>query len=161
MRFIQMQSFNFVKSMDDRRQEQEQKAFSDDIKYFLSKESFNMFDFHERVLVSSRLVLISRTPWSKKAPSNLWYGAMMQKSRYWKIKTKFAQQWQMRRRQIAPWPEMPSGKSQRPLSWHQQTWKMLSKSTNNCELSTSGSLIRKQEATRCLTQEKSWCSATG
>ena len=54
MRFIQMQSFNFVKSMDDRRQEQEQKAFSDDIKYFLSKESFNMFDFHERVLVSPR-----------------------------------------------------------------------------------------------------------
>lgn len=41
----------FVKSMDDRREEQEAKAFTDDIKYFLSKETFNMFDFHERVLV--------------------------------------------------------------------------------------------------------------
>ena len=53
MRFIQIGRFHFVKSMDDRREEQEQKAFSDDIKYFLSKESFNMFDFHERVLVNS------------------------------------------------------------------------------------------------------------
>jgi hypothetical protein len=61
MRLIQMQRCHFVKSMDDRQQEQEQKAFSDDIKYFLSKESFNMFDFHERVLVSSHPVLYSRT----------------------------------------------------------------------------------------------------
>ncbi len=43
----------FVKSMDDRREEQEAKAFTDDIKYFLSKETFNMFDFHERVLVKT------------------------------------------------------------------------------------------------------------
>lgn len=42
-----------MKSMDDRREEQEAKAFTDDIKYFLSKETFNMFDFHERVLVKT------------------------------------------------------------------------------------------------------------
>lgn len=52
MRLIQIGRCHFVKSMDDRREEQEHKAFADDIKYFLSKESFNMFDFHERVLVS-------------------------------------------------------------------------------------------------------------
>ena len=33
-----------------RNQEKEDAAFRDDIKYFLSKESFNLFDFHERVL---------------------------------------------------------------------------------------------------------------
>jgi len=52
--------------MDDRQQEQEQKAFSDDIKYFLSKESFNMFDFHERVLVSSQFVLFLERLKAKK-----------------------------------------------------------------------------------------------
>lgn len=43
---------SFVKSMDDRKEEQERKAFVDDINYFLAKEQFNLFDFHERVLVS-------------------------------------------------------------------------------------------------------------
>ena len=42
----------FVKSMDDRKEEQEKKAFVDDINYFLAKEQFNLYDFHERVLVS-------------------------------------------------------------------------------------------------------------
>ena len=43
----------FVKSMDERKAEKDAQAFRDDIEYFLSKEKFNMFDFHERVLVSS------------------------------------------------------------------------------------------------------------
>lgn len=38
--------------MENRKEEQERKAFQDDIKYFLSKEQFNLHDFHERVLVS-------------------------------------------------------------------------------------------------------------
>lgn len=38
--------------MDERKEEQERKAFVDDINYFLAKEQFNLFDFHERVLVS-------------------------------------------------------------------------------------------------------------
>jgi len=38
--------------MDDRKEENEKKAFVDDIQYFLSKEHFNLYDFHERVLVS-------------------------------------------------------------------------------------------------------------
>jgi len=38
--------------MDDRKEEQERKSFADDIQYFLSKEQFNLYDFHERVLVS-------------------------------------------------------------------------------------------------------------
>jgi len=36
--------------MDERKEDQEAKAFRDDIKYFLSKESFSMHDFHERVM---------------------------------------------------------------------------------------------------------------
>ena len=43
---------SFVKSMDDRKEEKDAKAFREDIEYFLSKEEFNLFDFHERVLVS-------------------------------------------------------------------------------------------------------------
>ena len=40
----------FVKSMDDRKEEKDAQAFREDIEYFLSKEQFNIFDFHERVL---------------------------------------------------------------------------------------------------------------
>ena len=36
--------------MEERKQEKDDAAFRDDIKYFLSKETFNLFDFHERVL---------------------------------------------------------------------------------------------------------------
>ena len=43
---------SFVKSMDDRKEEKDAKAFREDIEYFLSKQEFNLFDFHERVLVS-------------------------------------------------------------------------------------------------------------
>ena len=46
---------SFVKSMDDRKEEKDAKAFREDIEYFLSKEEFNLFDFHERVLVSDFL----------------------------------------------------------------------------------------------------------
>ena len=42
----------FVKTLEERKEAQENKQFQDDIKYFLSKETFNLHDFHERVLVS-------------------------------------------------------------------------------------------------------------
>ena len=42
----------FVKSMQDRKEEKDAQAFRDDVEYFLSKEEFNLFDFHERVMVS-------------------------------------------------------------------------------------------------------------
>ncbi|CDW85368.1 UNKNOWN [Stylonychia lemnae] len=48
--FYQAPQRSFVKSMEDRKEEQEIKAFQDDITYFLSKESFSLHDFHERVL---------------------------------------------------------------------------------------------------------------
>ena len=41
---------SFVKTMEERKEEQDKKAFQDDIKYFLSKDTFNVHDFHERVL---------------------------------------------------------------------------------------------------------------
>jgi len=40
----------FVKTMEERKEENDKKAFQDDIKYFLGKETFSMHDFHERVL---------------------------------------------------------------------------------------------------------------
>jgi hypothetical protein len=40
----------FVKSMEERKEEKDKKAFQDDIKYFLSKDTFTVHDFHERVL---------------------------------------------------------------------------------------------------------------
>ena len=43
---------NFVKSMEDRKEEKDAQAFREDVEYFLSKEEFNLFDFQERVLVS-------------------------------------------------------------------------------------------------------------
>ena len=43
---------SFVKSMDDRKEEKDAKAFREDVDYFLSKQSFTIHDFHERVLVS-------------------------------------------------------------------------------------------------------------
>ena len=42
----------FVRSMDERKEEQDRKAFVDDINYFLSKDQFNFNDFHERVLTA-------------------------------------------------------------------------------------------------------------
>ena len=44
---------NFVKSMEDRKEEKDAQAFREDVEYFLSKEEFNLFDFQERVLVST------------------------------------------------------------------------------------------------------------
>ncbi len=45
-----MQMRPFVKSMEERKEEQDRKAFQDDIKYFLSKDTFTVHDFHERVM---------------------------------------------------------------------------------------------------------------
>jgi hypothetical protein len=36
--------------MEERKEEQDKKAFQEDIKYFLAKETFTVHDFHERVL---------------------------------------------------------------------------------------------------------------
>lgn len=41
---------SFVKSMEERKEENDKKAFQDDIKYFLGKDTFSVHDFHERVL---------------------------------------------------------------------------------------------------------------
>lgn len=41
--------------MEERREEEMKKAFRDDIKFFLSKEEFNLFDFQERVTVRTHL----------------------------------------------------------------------------------------------------------
>ena len=49
---VPMQMRFYVKSMEERREEEMRKAFRDDIKFFLSKEEFNLFDFQERVTVS-------------------------------------------------------------------------------------------------------------
>ena len=38
-----------IKSLEDRKQDKEKKAFQDDIQYFLSKDKFTLFDFQERV----------------------------------------------------------------------------------------------------------------
>ena len=38
-----------VKSLEDRKQDKEKKQFQDEIQYFLSKDSFTLYDFHERV----------------------------------------------------------------------------------------------------------------
>ena len=43
-----------LKSMDDRQAEKEQAAFQEEIKDFLNKDTFNLFDFHERVMVSAQ-----------------------------------------------------------------------------------------------------------
>lgn len=40
--------------MDDRQAEKEQAAFQEEIKDFLNKDTFNLFDFHERVMVSAQ-----------------------------------------------------------------------------------------------------------
>ena len=39
-----------IKSLEDRSAEKDKKMFQDDIQYFLAKDSFTLFDFHERVL---------------------------------------------------------------------------------------------------------------
>ena len=44
---------SFVKSMEDRKEEKDAQAFRDDVDYFLSKDEFNIHDFHERVMVST------------------------------------------------------------------------------------------------------------
>ena len=49
---VSVQSRTFVKSMEDRKEEKDAQAFREDVDYFLSKEDFNLFDFHERVMVS-------------------------------------------------------------------------------------------------------------
>ncbi len=51
---VPVQSRTFVKSMEDRKEEKDAQAFREDVDYFLSKEDFNLFDFHERVMVSNR-----------------------------------------------------------------------------------------------------------
>ena len=45
-----MQVRPFVKSMEERKEDTDRKAFQDDIKYFLSKDTFTVHDFHERVM---------------------------------------------------------------------------------------------------------------
>ena len=40
----------FVKSMEERKEDNDKKAFQDDIKYFLGKDKFTVHDFHERVM---------------------------------------------------------------------------------------------------------------
>ena len=40
----------FVKSLEERKEDNDRKAFQDDIKYFLSKDTFTVHDFHERVM---------------------------------------------------------------------------------------------------------------
>jgi hypothetical protein len=39
-------------NQEEKQDEKQNKAFADDISYFLSKEQFNFYDFHERVTVS-------------------------------------------------------------------------------------------------------------
>ena len=48
----QMRTIMGGKSKEEKDEESQNKAFADDINYFLSKEQFNFYDFHERVLVS-------------------------------------------------------------------------------------------------------------
>ena len=43
--------------MDDRKEEKDAKAFREDVDYFLSKQSFTIHDFHERVMVSQNSTL--------------------------------------------------------------------------------------------------------
>ncbi len=54
---VPVQSRTFVKSMEDRKEEKDAQAFREDVDYFLSKEDFNLFDFHERVLVSKQKLM--------------------------------------------------------------------------------------------------------
>jgi hypothetical protein len=41
------------RKMEDRKEDKEKKAFQEDIQFFLSKEHFTLYDFHERVIVRS------------------------------------------------------------------------------------------------------------
>mmetsp|Transcript_31125 Transcript_31125/g.47569 ORF Transcript_31125/g.47569 Transcript_31125/m.47569 type:complete len:129 (+) Transcript_31125:61-447(+) len=45
-----MTQFRTVKSLEDRKEDQQKKAFQDDIQYFLGKDVFTLHDFHDRVL---------------------------------------------------------------------------------------------------------------
>ena len=45
----------YVRSMEEKREEEMRQQFRDDIKFFLSKDQFNLNDFHERVTVSVHL----------------------------------------------------------------------------------------------------------
>mmetsp|Transcript_42683 Transcript_42683/g.56352 ORF Transcript_42683/g.56352 Transcript_42683/m.56352 type:complete len:154 (+) Transcript_42683:75-536(+) len=47
---VQVPGRSFVKSMEDRKEEKDAQAFREDIQYFLAKDEFNLYDFHERVL---------------------------------------------------------------------------------------------------------------
>ena len=39
-----------IKALEDRKEDKAKKAFQDEIQFFLSKDTFTMYDFHERVL---------------------------------------------------------------------------------------------------------------
>eukprot|EP00347_Sterkiella_histriomuscorum_P021822 403332646 len=47
---LQQPQRHFVKSMEERKEDQDRKAFQDDVQYFLGKNTFSLHDFHERVL---------------------------------------------------------------------------------------------------------------
>ena len=47
---MNLQQRTFVKTIEDRKEDKEKKAFQDDIQYFLSKDTFTLHDFHERVI---------------------------------------------------------------------------------------------------------------
>ena len=44
---------NVMGRMEEKKKEEEERAFREDIDNFLSKQEFNLFDFHERVMVSA------------------------------------------------------------------------------------------------------------
>ena len=60
-----------MKTLEDRKEEQEKKAFQEDITYFLGKETFTMHDFHERVLVTTTSHLTSIARFEAKVHSEV------------------------------------------------------------------------------------------
>ena len=64
--------------MDDRKEEKDAKAFREDVDYFLSKQSFTIHDFHERVLVSQNCILnLTTNLFSSQAYSNLYIFSLL------------------------------------------------------------------------------------
>lgn len=51
-RSLTWNQWRFVSKKDERKDAKEKEAFQKDIKYFLSKDQFTFFDFHDRVLIS-------------------------------------------------------------------------------------------------------------
>ncbi len=49
-----------MRSQEEKEEENQAKAFAADINYFLSKEQFNFYDFHERVVVSLHKITSNR-----------------------------------------------------------------------------------------------------